>query len=247
MVENEARAREICAFRERRKRDASAAVMGRGTLEQMFEQIKEGEAQALPIVLKGDVHGSVEAISGALANLATDEVCVQVLHAAVGGINESDVTLARASGAPIIAFNVRANPQARDMAKRDAVDIRYYSIIYDLTDDIKKVLSGMLAPEVRETFLGYAEVKEVFAVSKVGKVAGCLVTEGQVKRGATVRLIRDEVVIHQGELSQLKRFKNDAQEVLSGTECGMAFANYQDIQVGDVIECFDVEEVSREL
>ena len=247
VVENEARAREICAFRERRKRDASAAVMGRGTLEQMFEQIKEGEAQALPIVLKGDVHGSVEAISGALANLATDEVCVQVLHAAVGGINESDVTLARASGAPIIAFNVRANPQARDMAKRDGVDIRYYSVIYDLTDDMKKVLSGMLAPEVRETFLGYAEVKEVFAVSKVGKVAGCLVTEGQVKRGATVRLIRDEVVIHQGELSQLKRFKDDAQEVQSGTECGMAFANYQDIQVGDVIECFDVEEVSREL
>jgi len=189
----------------------------------------------------------VEAISSALANLATDEVCIQVLHAAVGGINESDVTLARASGAPIIAFNVRANPQARDMAKRDGVDIRYYSIIYDLTDDIKKVLSGMLAPEVRETFLGYAEVKEVFAVSKVGKVAGCLVTEGQVKRGATVRLIRDEVVIHQGELSQLKRFKDDAQEVQSGTECGMAFANYQDIQVGDVIECFDVEEVSREL
>ncbi len=248
VVENEARAREICEFRSRRKREASAsALAGRGTLEQMFEKIKEGEAQSLPIVLKADVHGSMEAIVSALANLSTDEVRVQVLHAAVGGINESDVTLARASGAPIVAFNVRANPQARDLAKRDGVDIRYYSIIYDLTDDMKKMLSGMLAPEVRETFLGYAEVKEVFAVSKVGKVAGCLVTEGQVKRGSAVRLIRDDVVIHQGELSQLKRFKDDVKEVTSGTECGMAFANYQDIQVGDMIECFDVEEVAREL
>ena len=247
VVESEARAREVCEFRSRRKRDATAAVAGRGTLEQMFEKIKEGEAQALPVVLKGDVHGSIEAISSALANLSTDEVRVQVLHSAVGGINESDVTLARASGAPIIAFNVRANPQARELAKRDGVDIRYYSIIYDLTDDMKKMLSGMLSPEVRETFLGYAEVKEVFAVSKVGKVAGCLVTEGQVKRGSAVRLIRDDVVIHQGELSQLKRFKDDVKEVVSGTECGMAFANYQDIQVGDVIECFDVEEVAREL
>jgi len=248
VVDSEARAREICEFRSRRKREASAsALAGRGTLEQMFEKIKEGEAQSLPIVLKADVHGSMEAIVSALANLSTDEVRVQVLHAAVGGINESDVTLARASGAPIVAFNVRANPQARDLAKRDGVDIRYYSIIYDLTDDMKKMLSGMLAPEVRETFLGYAEVKEVFAVSKVGKVAGCLVTEGQVKRGSAVRLIRDDVVIHQGELSQLKRFKDDVKEVTSGTECGMAFANYQDIQVGDMIECFDVEEVAREL
>lgn len=248
VVDSEGRAREICEFRSRRKRDASAsALAGRGTLEQMFERIKEGEAQSLPIVLKADVHGSMEAISSALGNLSTDEVRVQILHAAVGGINESDVTLARASGAPIVAFNVRANPQARDLAKRDGVDIRYYSIIYNLTDDMKKMLSGMLAPEVRETFLGYAEVKEVFAVSKVGKVAGCLVTEGQVKRGSAVRLIRDDVVIHQGELSQLKRFKDDAKEVTSGTECGMAFANYQDIQVGDVIECFDVEEVAREL
>ena len=246
-VENEARAREICEFRERRKREASSAVAGRGTLEQMFEKIKDGEIQALPVVIKGDVHGSVEAISSALTSLATDEVRVDILHAGVGGINESDVTLAVASGAPIIAFNVRANPQAREMAKRDNTDIRYYSIIYDLTDDIKKLLSGMLAPEIRETFLGYAEVKEVFAVSKVGKVAGCLVTEGQVKQGAAVRLIRDNVVIHQSELSQLKRFKDDVREVQSGTECGMGLANYQDIQVGDVIECFSVEEVARKL
>jgi translation initiation factor IF-2 len=247
VVDSEAQAREICEFRARRKRDASATITGRGTLEQMFEKIKEGEAQSLPIVLKGDVHGSVEAIVSALANMSTDEVRVQVLHSAVGGINESDITLARASGAPIIGFNVRANPQARDQAKRDSVDIRYYSIIYNLMDDMRNLLSGMLAPEIRETFLGYAEVKEVFAVSKVGKVAGCLVTEGQVKRGSAVRLIRDDVVIHQGELSQLKRFKDDAKEVISGTECGMAFANYQDIQVGDRIECFDVEEVAREL
>jgi translation initiation factor IF-2 len=247
VVESESRAREICEFRARRKRDALVNVAGRGSLEQMFEKIKEGEAQTLPVVLKGDVHGSVEAIANALNNMGTDEVRIQVLHAAVGGINESDVTLARASGAPIIAFNVRANPQARELAKRDGVDIRYYSIIYNLTDDMKNMLSGMLAPEVRETFLGYAEVKEVFSVSKIGKVAGCLVTEGQVKRGAAVRLIRDDVVIHQGELSQLKRFKDDVREVVSGTECGMAFANYQDIQVGDVIECFDVEKVARAL
>jgi translation initiation factor IF-2 len=247
VVDSESRAREICEFRARRKRDALVNVAGRGSLEQMFEKIKEGEAQTLPVVLKGDVHGSVEAIANALNNMGTDEVRIQVLHAAVGGINESDVTLARASGAPIIAFNVRANPQARELAKRDGVDIRYYSIIYNLTDDMKNMLSGMLAPEVRETFLGYAEVKEVFSVSKIGKVAGCLVTEGQVKRGAAVRLIRDDVVIHQGELSQLKRFKDDVREVVSGTECGMAFANYHDIQVGDVIECFDVEEVARAL
>ncbi|MBM08241.1 MAG: translation initiation factor IF-2 [Magnetovibrio sp.] len=246
-VENESRAREICEFRARRKREASRTVAGRGTLEQMFEKIKDGEISALPVVLKADVHGSVEAISSALLNLATDEVQVEILHAAVGGINESDITLAVASGAPIIAFNVRANPQAREMAKRDNIDIRYYSVIYDLTDDVRKLLSGMLAPEIRETFLGYAEVKEVFTVSKVGKVAGCLVSEGQVKQGSTVRLIREDVVIHQGELSQLKRFKDDVREVQSGTECGIGFTNYNDIQVGDMIECFNVEEISREL
>ncbi len=179
--------------------------------------------------------------------LATDEVKVQILHSAVGGINESDVTLARASGASIVGFNVRANPQARDLAKRDGIEIRYYSIIYNLLDDLKAVLSGMLAPEVKETFLGNARIKEVFNVSKVGKVAGCEVFEGMVKRGASVRLIRDDVVIHEGELSQLKRHKDDAKEVKEGVECGMAFANYQDLQKGDIIECFDVEEIAREL
>lgn len=246
-VDDEARAREVSEFRQRREKAAASAASARGTLEQMFEKIKEGEAETLPVVVKADVHGSVEAITGALDKLGTDEVKVQVLHSAVGGINESDVTLARASNAPIIGFNVRANPQARELANRDNVEIRYYSIIYNLTDDLKQVLSGMLAPEIRETYLGNAEIREVFNITKVGRVAGCMVKEGQVKRGARVRLIRDDVVIHEGELSQLKRFKDDAKEVKEGTECGMAFANYQDIQVGDMIECFDVEEVARQL
>jgi translation initiation factor IF-2 len=179
--------------------------------------------------------------------MATDEVKVHILHSGVGGVNESDITLARASGAFIIAFNVRANPQARDLAKRDGIDIRYSSIIYNVIDDLRAALQGMLAPEIRETFLGHAEIREVFAVSKVGKVAGCMVVEGMVKRGSKARLIRDQVVIHEGELSQLKRFKDNAKEVKEGDECGMAFANYQDIQVKDMIECFDVEEVARTL
>ena len=213
----------------------------------MFDRIRDGEASTLPVLVKADVHGSVEAITQALDKMATDEVKATVLHAGVGGINESDVTLARASGALIIGFNVRANPQARDLARRDGVDIRYYSIIYDVTDDIKQMLSGMLAPTLKENFLGYAEIREVFNVSKVGKVAGCIVNEGMVKRGAKVRLLRDDVVIHEGELSQLKRFKDDVKEVKEGTECGMAFANYHDIQVGDMIECFEVEEIARVL
>ncbi|HBC06224.1 MAG TPA: translation initiation factor IF-2, partial [Rhodospirillaceae bacterium] len=247
VVDSESRAREVTEFRQRQERNKQAAAGGRGTLEQMFEKIQEGEAQTVPLVIKADVHGSAEAIVGALEKLSTDEVRVQVLHSGVGGINESDVTLARASNAVIVGFNVRANPQARDLAKRDGLDIRYYSVIYNLTDDIKALLSGLLAPTIRENFLGYAEVREVFSVSKVGKVAGCMITEGTVKRGAKVRLLRDDTVIHEGDLSQLKRFKDDAKEVQSGTECGMALANYQDIQVGDVIECFETEEVAREL
>tara|TARA_R110000772_G_scaffold73216_9_gene160053 strand:+ start:15236 stop:17755 length:2520 start_codon:yes stop_codon:yes gene_type:complete len=247
VVDSESRAREVTEFRQRQERNKQAAAGGRGTLEQMFERIQEGEAQTVPLVIKADVHGSAEAIVGALEKLSTDEVRVQVLHSGVGGINESDVTLARASNAVIVGFNVRANPQARDLAKRDGLDIRYYSVIYNLTDDIKALLSGLLAPTIRENFLGYAEVREVFNVSKVGKVAGCMITEGTVKRGAKVRLLRDDTVIHEGDLSQLKRFKDDAKEVQSGTECGMALANYQDIQVGDVIECFETEEVAREL
>jgi len=247
VVENEARAREVTEYRDRQQRQAKATRTARGTLEEMFAQAKEGEVKQLPVIIKADVHGSVEAITTALENMGTDEAKVTVLHGAAGGINESDITLSVASNALILAFNVRANPQAREMAKRDKVDIRYYSIIYNLLDDIKMALTGMLDPNFQENFLGYAEIREVFNVSKVGKIAGCMVTEGQVRKGSKVRLIRDDVVIHEGDLSQLKRFKDDVKEVKEGTECGMAFANYQDIQVGDRIECFEMEEVAREL
>ena len=199
------------------------------------------------MVIKSDVQGSVEAIVGALEKLGTDEVAVQVLHTGVGGINESDITLARASGAMVIGFNVRANPQAREMARRDDVEIRYYSIIYNVVDEMKAALSGMLAPSREEKFLGYAEIREVFNITKVGKVAGCMVTEGMVKRGAKVRLLRDDVVIHDGTLKTLRRFKEEVREVKDGYECGMAFENYQDIQIGDKIECYEVEEKARQL
>ena len=247
VVESESRARSVADFRQRKQRDAKAATSSRGTLEQMFARIQAGEAKELPVVVKADAHGSVEAIVGAMEKMGTDEVKAVVLHSGVGGINESDVTLARASGALIIGFNVRANPQARELAKRDGVEIRYYSIIYDVTEDVRKALSGMMAPTLKEKLLGYAEIREVFSITKVGKIAGCMVTEGMVKRGAKVRLVRDDVVIHEGDLSQLKRFKDDAREVKEGFECGMAFANYQDIQVGDKIECFEIEQIAREL
>ncbi|BBK35280.1 translation initiation factor IF-2 [Allostella sp. ATCC 35155] len=245
VVENESRARDVTAFRSRRRRDQSQAAGQRGTVEEMLSQIASGQAKELAIVVKSDVQGSLEAIIGSLSKLATDEVAVRVLHAAVGGINESDVTLARASGGFIIGFNVRANPQARDLARRDGVDIRYYSIIYDVVDDVKAALQGMLAPTLRERFLGNAQILEVFNITKVGKVAGCRITEGTVKRGAKVRLLRDDVVIHEGSLKTLKRFKDEVREVKEGFECGMAFENYNDIQPGDVIECFEVEEVAR--
>ena len=247
VVDGEARARQITEFRRRRDRDAKAAATTRWSVEQMFAQADEGTAKELPVVIKADADGSMEAIRGALDKMGTDEVRTRTLHSGVGGINESDVTLARASGALIIGFNVRADAQARGMAKRDNVDIRYYSVIYDVTDDLKKMLSGMLPPAIRERTLGYAEIREVFNVSKVGKVAGCMVTEGAVRRGARVRLLRDLVVIHDGSLGQLKRFKDDVKEVKEGLDCGMAFENYQDIQVGDTIECFEIEEVPREL
>ncbi|HVZ01003.1 MAG TPA: EF-Tu/IF-2/RF-3 family GTPase, partial [Dongiaceae bacterium] len=188
-----------------------------------------------------------EAIVNSLNSLSNDEVAVRVLHSGVGGINESDVTLARASGGMIIGFNVRANPQAREMSRRDKVEIRYYSIIYNVVDDVKAALSGMLAPTLREQFLGNAEIREVFNITKVGKVAGCMVTEGIVKRGAKVRLLRDNVVIHEGTLKTLRRFKDEVREVKEGFECGMAFENYDNIQKGDVIECFEMEEVARAL
>ena len=243
-VEDEGRAREIAGYRQRQGREARAKLAQRGTLEQMFSAIQAGEAKELPILVKGDVQGSVEAITSTVAKIGNDDVKVRVLHAAVGAINESDVTLAKASGGIIIGFNVRANPQARDMARRDGVDIRYYSIIYDVTDDLKTMLSGMLAPTLKENFLGYATIREVFNITKTGKVAGCMITEGIVKRGAKVRLLRDNVVIHTGDLGQLKRFKDDVREVREGYECGMSFTNYEDIRVNDQIECFEMEEVA---
>jgi translation initiation factor IF-2 len=247
VVENESRAREIAEFRQYQRRDLAAAAGGRGTLEQMFSQIAAGVAKELAVVVKADVQGSLEAIIGSLDKLSTDEVSVRVLHSAVGGINESDVILAKSTGAVIIGFNVRANPQARDLARRDQVEIRYYSIIYDLIDDMRNALSGMLAPTLRERFLGNAAIREVFNITRVGKVAGCMVTDGTVRRGAKVRLLRDNVVIHEGSLKTLKRFKDEVREVREGYECGMAFENYENIQQGDVIECFEVEEIARAL
>ncbi len=247
VAENEGRARDIADFRQRRRRDAAAAVGGRGTLEQMFSQIAAGTAKELPVVVKSDVQGSLEAIVGSLDKISTNEVSIRVLHSAVGGITESDVILAKASEAVIIGFNVRANPQARDLARRDGVEIRYYSIIYNLIDDMRGALSGLLAPTLRERLLGNASIREVFSITRVGKIAGCMVTEGTVRRGAKVRLLRDNVVIHEGSLKTLKRFKDEVREVREGYECGMAFENYQDIQVGDVIECFEIEEVVRTL
>ncbi|MEE3626268.1 translation initiation factor IF-2 [Nitrospirillum sp. BR 11752] len=249
VVESEARAREITEFRQRKKREAQVAQSARGSLEQMFKQIQAGEVKELPLVIKGDVQGSIEAISGTLEKLAGDnsEVKVRVLHSGVGAINESDVTLANASRGIIIGFNVRANPQAREMAKRDSAEIRYYSVIYDIIDDVRALLTGMLKPTLRERFLGNAQILEVFNITKVGKVGGCRVTEGIVKRGAGVRLLRDNVVIHEGTLKTLKRFKDEVKEVREGYECGMAFENYDNIQPGDVIEAYEMEEVARAL
>ena len=252
VVDSEARAREIIDYRVRTKRNKSGAGM-RTSLDQMLARLKEGgsatggQLKEAAFILKGDVQGSVEAITQALEKLSTDEVRARVVLGAVGGISESDVQLAAGANAPIIAFNVRANKQARDLAEREGVEIRYYSIIYNLIDDVKGVLSGMLAPERRETFLGYAEILQVFSISKAGKVAGCRVTEGIVRRGSGVRLLRDNVVIHEGTLSTLKRFKDEVPEVKQGMECGMAFLNYQDIREGDQIECFQVELIERKL
>ncbi|HSC61039.1 MAG TPA: EF-Tu/IF-2/RF-3 family GTPase, partial [Rhizomicrobium sp.] len=247
VVTDESRAREVTEYIARKRREARHASNARQSLDQLLKTQKEGERRLLPLVIKADVQGSVEAIQGALHKLGTDEVGAQVLQSGVGAITESDVILAHASGGAIIGFNVRANAQARERAKRDGVEIRYYNIIYNVVDDVKAALSGMLAPETREKFLGNAEVLEVFNISKVGKVAGCRVTEGVVRRGAKVRLIRDNVVIHEGELSTLKRFKDEVREVQTGQECGMAFAGYQELQKGDVIECFEVETIQRAL
>jgi translation initiation factor IF-2 len=246
VVESEARAREVTEYRQRLIREKTAGG-GATSLEQMMNQLKTAGVSKFPLVIKGDVQGSVEAINASLNKLSTDEVSAQILMSGVGGITESDVTLAAASGAIIIGFNVRANKQAQDLAQRDGIEIRYYNIIYDLVDDVKQAMSGLLKPERRETFIGYAEILEVFSITKIGKVAGCRVTDGIVERGAGVRLLRDNVVIHEGKLKTLKRFKDEVREVPAGQECGMAFENYEDIRQGDVIECFRVEQITRSL
>jgi translation initiation factor IF-2 len=247
VVENEARARELTDYRARKRRQTLGSASTSRTLEQMMQQLKEAGRKEFPLVVKGDVQGSVEAIVGALRKLGTDEVEARMVHSGVGGITESDIVLAGASKAVVLGFNVRANVQAKAAADQAGVEIRYYNIIYDLVDDVKAAMSGLLSPTIREIFLGNARILEVFNISKVGKVAGCRVTDGKVERGAKVRLIRDNVVIHEGTLSTLKRFKDEVREVPAGQECGMAFANYQDIREGDVIECYNVETIKRTL
>jgi translation initiation factor IF-2 len=249
VVDNEARARQVTSYRAHQKREnAAASISGmRGSLEQMMSQLKTSGRKDFPLIVKADVQGSLEAILGSLEKLGTEEVAARILHAGVGGISESDVTLAEGFNAAIIGFNVRAHKEAAAAAKRNGIEIRYYNIIYDLVDDVKKAMSGLLAPTLRETMLGNALILEVFNISKVGKVAGCRVTDGTVERGANVRLIRDNVVVHEGKLSTLKRFKDEVREVQSGQECGMAFENYGDMRVGDVIECYRVETIQRSL
>jgi len=249
VVDSEARAREVTDYRARQKREKQAARASgmRGSLEQMMSQLKTSGRKDLSLIIKADVQGSLEAIIGSVEKLGTEEVAARVISAGVGAITESDVTLAEASNCPVIGFNVRAHKEAREAAERAGIEIRYYNIIYNLVDDVKAAMSGLLPPTLRETMLGNAQILDIFNVSKVGKVAGCRVTDGTVERGANVRLIRDNVVIHEGKLSQLKRFKDDAKEVSAGQECGMAFESYQDMRVGDVIECYRVETVQRTL
>ncbi|KRB59221.1 translation initiation factor IF-2 [Rhizobium sp. Root708] len=249
VVENESRAREISEYRQRLARDKAVARQTgqRGSLEQMMSKLQNTGYKEFPLLIKGDVQGSIEAIIGALDKLGTDEVRARIVHSGAGAITESDLALAESSDAAIIGFNVRANAQARLAAERAGTEIRYYNIIYDLVDDVKAAMSGLLSPERRETFLGNAEILEVFNITKTGKVAGCRVVEGKVERGAGVRLLRDNVVIHEGKLKTLKRFKDEVSEVPVGQECGMAFENYEDIRAGDTIECFRVEHITRTL
>ena len=248
VVGSEARAREITEYRQRkRRRDATSAPSALASMEQMMAKLKDKTVQEMPVLVKADVQGSVEAIRSSVEGAGNDEVKARVIHGAVGAISESDVLLAKSSGAPVLAFNVRPNRQAKDLAEREGVEIRYYSIIYDLIDDIKGALEGMLAPERRETFIGYAEILEVFHISKTGKVAGCKITEGKVERACGVRLLRENVVIHEGMLKTLKRFKDEVDKVQAGMECGMAFEKYEDIRKGDQIECFTVEMIDRKL
>ena len=247
VLADDAKAREIAEYRQSKAREEQLAGASRTSLDQMFAKIKDGEAAELPIVVKADVHGSLEAIAQSMGQLSTDEVKVTILHSGVGAIAESDVNLAYSSGGMVIGFNVRANPQARDLAKREGVDIRYYSVIYGIIEDVTALLSGLLAPDVQEVFLGRAEVREIFSISRVGRVAGVMVTEGEVRRGAKVRILRDDIVVYEGSLRFLKRHKDDAREVRQGFECGMTFENFGDIHKGDMVECFDIQETARQL
>ncbi len=246
VVENDARAREVSEYRQRQRRELENVAQPRASLEAMLDKLQSDEVQELPVVVKADVHGSAEAVVGALEKMNTDEVAVKVLLTGVGGVSESDVVLAEASNAPILAFNVRAPGKVRSQAEAQGVEIRYYSVIYDLVDDIKAALSGMLAPEIRETILGTADVKDVFAAGK-GKAAGCIVVDGTVKADAKARLLRDDVVIYTGEMRSLRRFKDEVKEVAAGTECGIALENFDDIKAGDTIEVFETEELARSL
>ena len=247
VVESESRAREIAEYRSRKSKQKEATLSARGSVEQMLANIQAGESTELPVIIKTDVHGSLEAIKVALDKLGNSLVKIRVLSGAVGAISESDITLASASSALVFAFNVRAIPQARELSRRDNIEIRYHSIIYELIEDAKLALTGMLDPDLQETFIGYAEIRKIFSVSKIGKIAGCFVNEGIVKKGCSFRLLRDNTVVHQGMLKTLRRFKDEVKEVREGTECGMGFENYNDIQEGDVMECFEVKEVARSL
>jgi translation initiation factor IF-2 len=247
VLADEKKAREIALFRQGKFRDVKLARQQAAKLENMFAQMTEGEVQSMPLIIKSDVQGSAEALAGSLQKLSTDEVRVQILHSGVGGISESDINLALASKAVVIGFNVRADAAARKLAEAEGVDLRYYNIIYDVVDDVKAALSGMLAPEKKEQIIGLVEIRQVFTISKVGSIAGCLVMDGLVKRNSGVRLLRNNVVVHQGELDSLKRYKDDVKEVKAGFECGLSLKNYNDILEGDQLEIFEIVEVARTL
>jgi translation initiation factor IF-2 len=247
VLQDERKAREIALFRAGKFRDVKLAKQQAAKLENMFEQMAEGEVKTLALIIKADVQGSQEAIIHAMQKLSTGEVKVQVVHAAVGGITESDVNLATASKAVIIGFNTRADQAARKLAETNGIDIRYYNIIYDAVDEVKAAMSGMLAPEKKEETLGLVQIRQVFRISKVGSVAGCMVLSGLVRRNTQVRLLRDNVVIYTGELDSLKRFKDDVREVKEGFECGLSLKGYDDIKEGDQLEVFEIKEVARSL
>ena len=246
VVDNENTARKIAEYRFNKKQIQKNKVI-KTNVEEMFKKISVGEATSLPIIIKADVQGSAEAIESSIIKLSTDEVKTNILHKGVGAITESDVALANSSKGFIVGFNVRAIPQARDMAKQEGVDIKYYSIIYELIDDIKNLLSGLLKPEITENITGNVEIREVFSISKIGNIAGCFVKEGLISRNSKIRILRDNIVIHNGTISSLKRFKDEVKEVKSGYECGIMIENYSDIKVNDIIETFEVVETSRKL